>query len=268
MANRKLAKGWGQILGVATLLLTACAGVSTQVAFPTDPPSEITLRGSLLKPDGPGPFPAVILLHSIGGLTHDAHLPAYQSQWARQGFVSLVVDSYGPRGRTTQMQYEPEIGRRRLFDAYGAIRYLRSLPQVDPNRIAVIGFSDGGRVALGVAGGLFPGEPLPRAAVGYYPACGAPLDIGVLKIPFLAHVAEFDDWHPWATVRCEALFRLLTFTRAPLEVHRYRALHGFDNPRYTSVVRTPLGSLQYDGSTDRLAWERTLNFLRKHLDLK
>jgi dienelactone hydrolase len=71
---------------VKTVLTVALLLLLTRTAYAAD----------LYKPDGPGPFPAVVLLHSCGGIR------PYNHDWAQQlkehGFVAKVVDSFGPRG--------------------------------------------------------------------------------------------------------------------------------------------------------------------------
>lgn len=251
---------------IATLALPAgLAWPQSAVKFPTVGRGQVVLSGTLMVPEGQGPFPAVILLHGVNGI--DPTLSGYHGRWAREGFSSLVVDSYGPRGVIDQVgHHDPEIARGRILDAYGAIRYLQSLPQVDGSRIAVIGFSDGGRVALATAGGAGPGRPLPRAAVGYYPNCW--IRIQTLRIPFLAHVAALDDWG--GPQHCPALFERLTQVGAPLELHRYAGTHhAFDHPNRLRPFRVPGGgTVQYDPAAEQAAWERTVAFLRKHLGLQ
>ncbi len=97
--------------------------------------------GMLSRPAGEGRSPAVVLLHTCGGL-----LPHVTLHWPRyltgQGYVVLSVDSYTPRGysrcneRTTWKNDQTK-------DAFGALDYLASLPFVDGERIAVMGFSVG-----------------------------------------------------------------------------------------------------------------------------
>lgn len=62
-------------------------------------------------------------------------------------------------------------------DAFGALAYLAKQPSVDPERIAVVGYSHGGGVALRVAiqsrRGVYdiPDDLQFRAAAAYYPPC-------------------------------------------------------------------------------------------------
>lgn len=265
-------------LAIGVLLLAAGCGVASQVKFPAAPPANVMLSGSLVKPDRPGRFPAVILVHGGGGLAYEPHVVSYQAQWRREGFVALVFESWASRGLGPAMLggVPPDAFAERILDGFGAVQYLRSLPEVDGDRIVVIGFSDGGRVGLHVAAGMdatgepLPNVPLPRAVVGYYPSCfagmGRPAAMATLKVPYLAHVAELDDW-PGPKV-CPEVFERLLRAGAPLEVYRYPgAYHTFDDARLVPPRRGPQGTVGYDGRAAELAWERTLAFVRKHLKL-
>ena len=108
----------------------------------------IELRGRLIKPDGNGPFPAVVLLHDCVGIRSDVEGAAAEkiSNW---GYVTLQVDSFSPRGIGESCAdfgiFPPNM---RVLDAYDAQSYLSKLPYVDPKRIAVLGLGHGGVAAL------------------------------------------------------------------------------------------------------------------------
>src|SRR5215510_57673 len=57
---------------------------------------ELTAR--LRRPDGGGPFPTLVLLHGCGGITPGNDW--WTETLRRWGYVTLLVDSFGPRGRT------------------------------------------------------------------------------------------------------------------------------------------------------------------------
>ena len=129
----------------------------------------ILLRGRLLQPAGDGPFPAVVVKHGSAGMWTDppseleplGDMKSQFDDWAamlsQDGYVVLVLDSFGPRGYTTfQNKKPPEDSDvapvyERARDAFDALDYLRGLAFVDPDRVAVLGFSHG---AGGVAGAM------------------------------------------------------------------------------------------------------------------
>jgi len=132
-------------LGICVIILASCVSSSTR--FPTvslgnpyENPKMVS--GYLRIPEGEGPFPAVVLLHTCGGLKPHVtqHWPKYLTGL---GYAVFTVDSYGPRGvrYCTQIKYGSKIIQ--AEDALGALDYLATLPSVDANRVGVMGFSTG-----------------------------------------------------------------------------------------------------------------------------
>ena len=100
------------------------------------------------KPDGPGPFPAILQVHGCGGA-----LPI-QDDYAKAardaGALVMVLDSLTPRG----IGYNEALlrvctghrlrGRERAGDVVAGLEMLRRRPDVDASRLAVAGWSHGG----------------------------------------------------------------------------------------------------------------------------
>jgi dienelactone hydrolase len=132
---------------------------------------------AIYRPAGEGPFPAVILLHGCAGVRRK------DTQWAeafrQQGYVVLVVDSLSGRGITTREDRRKIClgldlwGSTRAGDLLASLTYIRTLPFVDAERIAVVGWSHGAWAALDFLASASPGmvEGL-RAVVAFYPYCG------------------------------------------------------------------------------------------------
>jgi dienelactone hydrolase len=153
-------------------------------------------------------------------------------------------------------------------DAWGALVYLSKLPFVDPKRIAVVGYSQGGIVALQVASAqpaqIFdvPREMKFRAAVAYYPMCGAATD--KLAIPTLVLIGELDDWSLAAS--CDRLRWRFDASGAPLKVTVFPdAYHSFDNPSVHGTVRYFGHWLRYDKDATVRAAAETRDFLAAKL---
>ena len=195
-------------------LVAGCAGPTGQRAVRfanVTPGAPMTIDATLARPSGPGPFPAIVQLHGCGGLEAQSY------RWARwfadHGYVALVVDSFGPRklkGDCRSGPDEPPVTAR-FDDAFGALRYLQSLPDVKPDRIAAIGWSQGGVYAMSVINGPSlerarrRGVALPApgfaAAIGVYPGgCFSLVKEQVIR-PLLVLIGEADDWTPAATCR-------------------------------------------------------------------
>ena len=109
------------------------------------------IQGYISRPKGAGPFPAVVLLHTCLGLPAErASIGARIATW---GYVALFVDDFATRGlkETCAVDF-----KQALPDADGALAYLASLPYVDPDKIAAVGFSQGGDTALKIAAAVRP----------------------------------------------------------------------------------------------------------------
>ena len=230
-------------------LMPALAVGQTPVTLPGP---GVELRGILYRPAGAGPFPAVVLLHGCSGLWGRNQEPtASHAFWARHlrdhGFVALLLDSFGPRGETeicTQQQRRVRPGRERVEDAWAAQRWLADTAFVDAERIFVLGWSNGGTTALHAALRRPPaGSPGFRAAVAFYPGCGALAKAGPYRpaAPVLIQAGQVDDWTPAAD--CEALARSAPALPG-VEIDVYPdAHHAFDRVdghiRYRPNVNNP-----------------------------
>jgi hypothetical protein len=98
------------------------------------------IQGYLAKPEGAGPFPAVIGLHGCAGM-HETTKQRLTDDLVAWGYVILLVDSYATRGiehACTSSAFATVIKRTR--DAYGALVFLARQTFVDPQRVAAVGF--------------------------------------------------------------------------------------------------------------------------------
>jgi len=147
-----------------------------------------TVSGYFYRPQGAGPFPAVLVLHTRGGL--HSHEQSYASWLATQGYVALAPDYITPVGVTRQTldpssffvnhtdSVREDLGR--------GVDCLKSLPYVVPQRIGVVGFSLGGYFTFVVAT-----RDDVKAAVSYYGAySGRPLNSLATQYPFGDIVAQ------------------------------------------------------------------------------
>jgi dienelactone hydrolase len=252
---------------VAALLALAGTGpaMATEDIVITVHPvgAELALPARLIKPDGEGPFPAVVIMHDCSGLgPRSSGSPA---RWANElvpkGYVVLMPDSFTRRGfpdgvclagvqHRERADYET-----RVADAYGALAALRDLPYVDPARIGVMGGSHGGATTLAAmvapasaddAMATAKAHPF-AAAIALYPRCDAHygtwsiLRQGGYRGPMTAHFGTYkplapllilsgalDDWTP-----AEACRQMVEVSRAaghPVEIVVYpNAHHAFDS---------------------------------------
>ncbi len=254
-----------KILGAALLLgvLAACAGlVSFRNASFSEGDTTRTISGLLAKPDGKGPFPAVVLLHTCGGLR-----PHVYTDWTNYltglGYVTLAVDSFGPRGITRCPTPLVRDRRELSRDAYGALEYLASLPFIDKERIGVMGFSLGGNTI-----DYFAGQDLKtptglnfKAAVSLYGDCRNLL--GYTKtIPTTVIIGELENEGRLAP--CKTLARQ---SPPSVKIHVLSGIyHGFDEDDITTVRTDAYGNpMLYSWEATKTAREITKAFLAQHL---
>ena len=160
-----------------------------EIESPLDSPHP--LQGYLRRTGVTVPSAAVILLHSCNG-----NWRRLDERWGKRiaswGYVALTVDSFGPRGiKSCGDKYPDDLAT----DAYRALDFLVRDPAIDPARVAVLGFAQGGRMALMSVEHGFMEQTSPnkfRAAIGFYPHC---LGFkGNMTVPTLILIGELDDW--------------------------------------------------------------------------
>lgn len=231
---------------------------------PPDNPST-PLAGFLAKPDGAGPFPAVVHLHGCSGVTERMR-QATAARMTSAGYVSLVVDSFKTRGIVDDCVTPPAD---RHADAMGALAYLATLPFVDARRVALVGHAQGGAAALQVASErpyrLFdiPAELNYRAVIAWYPRCNAAKS--ALTMPTLILIGELDNWSPIKL--CEWWMQRRDGRGAPVKLVVYRdALHGFDNPGIRNGMDFTFGHwVKYDAEAAAQATGELMSFLSENL---
>jgi len=192
---------------VVILAAAAAAGCAGKISFDNATPgAPQRIEGKLYKPDGGGPFPALVLLHGCQGVVRQTQTWAH---WLRErGYVALVTDSCGPRNDPADCKGGDDSGpsTARFDDAIGALRYLQAQPFVIPDRVASFGWSQGGLFAMSVINGptleraRARGVTLPRAgyaaAIAMYPGgCGDYAKELVLR-PLLLLIGDSDNWTP------------------------------------------------------------------------
>lgn len=238
----------------AAAVLTASTSLASEEIVTFKSGAE-NVSAFLARPDGPGPFPAVIVLHEWWGL--DAWMKDQARALAREGYAALAVDLY--RGKVTARQEEAHqlmMGTpmdRQLRDMKAAFGYLSGRKDVVKAKIAALGFCMGGRNAFTLA----IEEPTLAAAVVYYGALPTdPSAIARIKAPMLGNFGGDDEGpSPAQAKEFEAAARKVGKT-FDLKVYS-GAPHAFANPN------NPWKGYRKDAAND--AWIRTTGFLRHFL---
>lgn len=109
-----------------------------------------TMVGDIATPDGPGPYPAVLVLPGFRGNRHERHIEAVAGALTWGGLLSLRVDLTNNLGDSEGSFADLTVSGE-IADAQDALRYLRQRPDVDAARVGVTGHSLGGMVAALVA---------------------------------------------------------------------------------------------------------------------
>jgi dienelactone hydrolase len=247
-------------------LASAADGPPRLIEFESPLAGPQALQGYLRLPDSPGPSPAVVLLHGCGGGWRgiDERWGKLLAEW---GYVTLAIDRFETRGITNACT--SGLPPQTLYDAYRALNFLVGQSSVDPDRVAVVGFSQGAMLALlSVERGQIERSAKEkfRAAIGFYPPC---LGLkGNMTVPTLILIGELDDWTPAKECRNLAEGRddwgisREKGQGIPIEIIVYPgAYHDFDIPRF----RTPEKLLGHHLEFNEEARDRSVDALRKFL---
>lgn len=187
-----------------TLLMSAAhaAPAPRQVEIPL---SSGILHAQLYKPEGEGPFPAVIALHGCGGLggRSDSVLPRYRD-WAERllkaGNAVLLPDSYGsrelgPQCRVKEMHVKAR--RERVADVAASRAWLMKQSWVAQGRVSLIGWANGASTLLWAVRPQSTARdagPDFRAAIAFYPDCRISAGLGwSTRVPTLVLIGANDD---------------------------------------------------------------------------
>jgi len=202
-----------------------------------------------------GSGPGVIVIQEWWGLT--THIAQIADRLAGEGFVALAPDLYG--GATThdadealQLMLELPVDRA-ARDLHGAVDYLLARDEVAGETVGAVGFCMGGAFVLQLA---VEERGKIAAAVAFYPVGYLPDDYAGLEAPVLIHISDNDEINP-PTLAGELTKRISAGTGSKPEIAHYPAGHAFLNEEDL------LGT--YDAEQARIAWDRTVAFLRAHL---
>ncbi|MBL0927962.1 MAG: alpha/beta fold hydrolase [Phycisphaerales bacterium] len=108
------------------------------------------LAGTLTIPQGPGPHPAAVMITGSGAQDRDETIVGHKPFWviadylSRRGVAVLRADDRGVGGSTGSVSDSTTADF--AGDALAAVDVLRGMPEIDPERIGLIGHSEGGIV--------------------------------------------------------------------------------------------------------------------------
>ncbi len=223
----------------------------------------------LSRPDGPGPFPAILMCYELWGMADTPeggqHMRDVAIRFANRGYVAIVPDIYAARGQFPRLEGGAIVGGPRDEDAdrdlCAAVEWLRSQPYVAGDAIGAIGWCGGGRHALFLAArcpdlratASFYGRPVNRAITDGQPV--SPIDlVPEMGCPVFGAYGEADQGIPADSVR--DLQAKLDEHGKPHEIHIYAgAPHAFMNDKRDSYRELAASD----------SWRRVLRFFGQHL---
>ena len=263
------------------------------LSYPDQPTAFMASPGAnrMFKPEGAGPFPAVVLLPTCSG-----HYFMNTFDWAKRaldrGYAVLVVDPLGPRGVGSNNCTPPQaVGTRRFMkDGFDAAEHLRKQPFVDADHVGLMGFSLGAMAGLGAAGAKHArdrGRPF-QAIVAAYPACKFPnfkmpssgqvVDLHFLQdtiaVPLLVLMGDRDN-ETHAVRDCLPMLEPLKSVGNPIDYRMYHATHCWDARETRTKPFSKRGFLdgetivyEYDDAVTEQSARDAFAFLDVHLKKK
>ena len=196
-----------------------------------------TIKALLFMPAGAAPnhaTPAVVMLHGSAGLIYDR--AKYGPQLASMGIAVVLVETYDSRRDLATGFIERVLNiTETMFvaDAYAALGYLASRPEIDPHKVALAGFSYGGMATeyamyAQLADALAPSGPRFVGHVAYYAPCIARfVDSRTTGAPLLMLYGADDEL--MQPERCERLANELRAGGSEVTIIAYPgAVHQWD----------------------------------------
>jgi dienelactone hydrolase len=235
-----------EIYSLATLTLT-----EKQFLLGARDGKLVHIGAELRLPPGTSRIPAVVLIHGSGGV--GANVDMWAQELNAMGIAVLILDTFTGRGITQTITDQSQLASfSMVLDAYKGLELLSTHPRIDPQRIAVMGFSKGGFAAMYASMRRFqrmwgPANLEFAAYIPFYARCDTPYleDENVSDHPIRFFHGGADDYVPVAPTRVY-VERLKRAGKDVQLVVYDGARHSFDNPLNPAVLSFPEAVLSSD----------------------
>ena len=204
-----------------------------------------TISGELRIPGSvKGKAPVVLLVHGSGGLGANIHY--WVAELNKLGIATFAMDSFTGRGVKNTITDQSLVSNfAMVIDVYRALETLSKHPAVDPDRIAVMGFSKGGMAALYSSLSRFQEKYLDKSAkfaahIPFYASCNAQYidDTKIGKVPLRFFHGTADDYTLMS--QCKDYVARLKAAGVDASLSELQgAHHAFDNPRIVKPMHLP-----------------------------
>ena len=225
--------------------------------------ADMTMTGYLVDGSRGAPAPGVLIAHEALG--RDERMTVWARKLAGQGYVAFALDLYGERfDNDAPIDFEGMLAKHErvmaaegmmLARAVAALDTLAELPNVDPARLAVVGFCQGGIVAAELARAKAP----ILAGIGFHPGLKRPA--GSVEGPITAKLLMMiGDSDPAAPPEDRAVFAAeMQAKGADWQLHLFGGVgHTYTNPRVDELGFPGFG---YDARAERRAWSLAFGLL-------
>ena len=213
------------------------------------------LEGYLARPEGEGPFPAIVVIHEAYGLNEN--IKDISRRFADQGYIALAVDLFAGRNRTICMfrfmgyMLRSSLQNDAITDLKASLTFLSEQTGVDNARLGAVGYCMGGSFAIAWA----CTDDRLKAIAPYYAINPRPLEAVNRLCPVVGSYPGSD----FTTPNGQKLDVELERNQVPHDIKIYPgAKHSFFNDTGRS----------YNEAAAQNSWERVLAFFGEHLGAK
>ncbi len=204
-----------------------------------------TIAGELRIPKpGADRLPAVVIVHGSDGVGFNYGM--WAGELNKAGFATFIFDSFTGRGIASTVTEQAQLSSFTMMnDAFAVLALLIKHPRIDPDKIAVMGFSKGAIPSLYASMNRFQSAYAPAGAsfaayIGFYTPCNIAMidDEKVSAKPIRLYHGAADDWVPVGPCR-DYVARLKKAGADATLVEYPGAYHAFDNPMIPGTMQIP-----------------------------